>query len=76
MGDAGDESERQELTTVYIGEGKREKAIDELLEVLCREREWNDREAKEQLCKIFDSLGPTDEMAKAGRGKLSSMIFA
>jgi putative thioredoxin len=67
---------RQELATVYVGEGKMEEAIDELLEVFRRDRDWKDGAAKEQLFKIFDSLGPMDEVAKTGRRKLSSMIFA
>ena len=53
-----------------------QKAIDELLELFRRDCDWNNSAAKEQLFKIFDSLGPTDEVAKAGRRKLSSMIFA
>lgn len=71
-----DHEARQELATVYVGDGKMEEAINELLELFRRDREWNDAAAKEQLFKIFDSLGPMDEIAKTGRRKLSSMIFA
>lgn len=71
-----DHAARQELATVYVGDGKMDAAIDELLELFRRDRDWNDGAAKEQLFKIFDSLGPMDEMAKTGRRKLSSMIFA
>lgn len=71
-----DHEARKELATVYVGDGKMEQAIDELLELFRRDRDWNDGAAKEQLFKIFDSLGPMDEMAKTGRRKLSSMIFA
>ncbi len=71
-----DHAARQELATVYVGDGKMAEAIDELLELFRRDRDWNEGAAKEQLFKIFDSLGPMDEMAKTGRRKLSSMIFA
>lgn len=71
-----DHEARQELATVFVGEGKIEEAIDELLELFRRDRDWKEGAAKEQLFKIFDSLGPMDEMAKTGRRKLSSMIFA
>lgn len=71
-----DHAARQELATVYVGDGKMEEAINELLELFRRDREWNDGAAKEQLFKIFDSLGPQDEIGKTGRRKLSSMIFA
>jgi putative thioredoxin len=59
-----------------VGDGKMEEAINELLEIFRRDRDWNEGAAKEQLFKIFDSLGPVDEIAKIGRRKLSSMIFA
>ncbi|MEJ6710027.1 MAG: thioredoxin [Amylibacter sp.] len=71
-----DHEVRQELATVFVGEGKIEEAIDELLELFRRDRDWKDGATKEQLFKIFDSLGPMDEMAKTGRRKLSSLIFA
>ena len=71
-----DHEARQELATVFVGEGKVEEAIDELLDLFRRDRDWKEGAAKEQLFKIFDSLGPMDEMAKTGRRKLSSMIFA
>ena len=51
-------------------------AVDELLELFRRDREWNDGAAKDQLFKIFDALGPKDPVALTGRRKLSSMIFA
>jgi putative thioredoxin len=71
-----DHAARHELATVYIGDGKMEQAIDELLELFRRDSDWNNGAAKERLFKIFDSLGPVDETAKTGRRKLSSMIFA
>ena len=51
-------------------------AIDALLELFRRDREWNDGAAKAQLFKLFDSLGPKSEAAQKGRRRLSSMIFA
>lgn len=50
-------------------------AIDTLLDLFRRDREWNDAAAKIQLFKIFEALGPQDPVAQAGRRKLSSMIF-
>lgn len=51
-------------------------AIETLLDLFRRDRDWNDAAAKEQLFKIFDALGPQDPIAQSGRRKLSSMIFA
>ncbi|MBF9032926.1 thioredoxin [Rhodobacterales bacterium HKCCE2091] len=56
--------------------GKVEAAVDELLEIFRRDREWNEGAAKTQLFTIFDSLKPQDPVVLKGRRKLSSMIFA
>ena len=56
--------------------GQVEEAIDQLLELFRRDREWNDGAAKTQLFTIFDALKPTDPVAQKGRRRLSSMIFA
>ena len=67
---------RYDLAQALHGNGQIEEAVDELLEVFRRDREWNDAAAKTQLFTIFDALGPKDAVAQAGRRKLSSMIFA
>ncbi len=67
---------RLDLSIVLAGKGDDEAAIDALLELFRRDREWNDAAAKTQLFKLFDSLGPISELAQTGRRKLSSMIFA
>ncbi len=72
---ADDHQSRLDLAMALLGGDDAEAAINELLELFRRDREWNDAAAKEQLFKIFDSLGPLDALAKTGRRKLSSMIF-
>ena len=71
-----DPETRMELATALLGANDPEGAIDELLELFRRDREWNDAAAKTQLFKIFDSLGEKDPIALKGRRRLSSMIFA
>jgi len=56
--------------------GQTVQAVDELLELFRRDREWNDGAAKTQLFTIFDALKPNDPIVLNGRRKLSSMIFA
>ena len=51
-------------------------AIGELLEIIRRDREWNDEAARKQLIKIFDALGPTDPLVMESRRKLSSILFS
>ncbi|MFK7763532.1 MAG: tetratricopeptide repeat protein [Roseobacter sp.] len=53
-----------------------EGAVEELLELFRRDREWNDGAAKTQLFIVFDALKANDPVVLNGRRKLSSMIFA
>lgn len=74
--DPADHQARYDLAVALIAANDSAGAIDELLELFRRDREWNDGAAKEQLMKLFDTLGPKDPAAKSGRRRLSSMIFA
>ncbi len=56
--------------------GNVEEAVEQLLDLFRRDREWNDGAAKAQLFTIFDALKPNDPIAQKGRRRLSSMIFA
>lgn len=67
---------RFDLALALTAEGDEAGAIDTLLDLFRRDREWNDGAAKTQLFKIFDSLGPKNELVLKGRRRLSSMIFA
>ena len=71
-----DHQTRLDLAMAQIAAKDMEGAVDSLLEIFRRDREWNDGAAKEQLFKVFDMLGPKDELAQKGRRRLSSMIFA
>lgn len=67
---------RLDLAMALLGAEDPEAAIAELLDLFRRDRDWNESAAKEQLFKIFESLGAQDPIAQTGRRKLSSMIFA
>ena len=58
--DPADHQARLELAMAYFGAGRREQAIDELIEVIRRDREWNEQAARRQLLKLFEAMGPTD----------------
>ena len=47
-----------------------------LLELVRRDRAWNDEEARKQLLKLFEALGPTHPLTVSGRRRLSSLLFA
>ncbi|MCW3782315.1 thioredoxin [Defluviimonas salinarum] len=71
-----DHEARFDLAQALHAAGKVEGAVEELLELFRRDREWNDGAAKKQLFTIFEALKPTDPIVLKGRRKLSSMIFA
>ncbi|PCH94731.1 MAG: co-chaperone YbbN [Rhodobacteraceae bacterium] len=73
--DADDHQSRFDLAVAQLSADSPQDAIETLLELFKRDREWNDAAAKEQLFKIFDSLGPQDPIAQKGRRKLASMVF-
>jgi putative thioredoxin len=66
---------RFDLAVALAAKGEREAATDHLIEIVKRNREWNDDGARKQLLQFFEAWGPMDEMTKAGRRKLSAAIF-
>jgi putative thioredoxin len=67
---------RYDLAQALYAQGDGEAAVNHLLELFRRDREWNDGAARAQLFTIFEALKPNDPVALNGRRKLSSMIFA
>ena len=71
-----DHQARFDLALALLGAGQREQAAAELLEIVRRERKWNDEAARKQLVKLFEAWGPTDPLTIETRRRLSSMLFA
>ena len=71
-----DHEARFELATALFGGGDREPAIDALLTLFKRDREWNEQAARKQLIKFFEVMGPTDPLTVSSRRKLSAMMFS
>jgi putative thioredoxin len=74
--DPNDHQARFDLAAALYAEGRLEPAVDQLLDLVKRSREWNDQAARKQLLKLFDALGPTHPLTVAGRRRLSSLLFA
>ena len=74
--DPANHQARFDLAAALLAAGKTEEAVDQLLDLFRRDREWNDGAARTQLFTIFDALNPKDPIVLKGRRKLSSMIFA
>jgi len=67
---------RYDLALALYGAGKAEPALDALLEIVRKNRGWNEEAARKQIVKIFEALGPTDPLTLSGRRRLSSILFA
>lgn len=76
IADPSNHQARFDLAVALNAGGKVEEAVDELLDLFRRDREWNDGAARAQLFTIFDALKPQDPIVLKGRRRLSSMIFA
>lgn len=71
-----DHHARFDLATALIGTGDNARSIDELLEIIRRERDWNEEAARKQLLKLFEALGPTNPLTLSARRRLSSILFS
>ncbi|HZB37988.1 MAG TPA: thioredoxin [Beijerinckiaceae bacterium] len=71
-----DHQARFDLALALNARGQREEAVDQLVEIVRRDRNWNEDGARKQLVQLFEAWGPTDEMTLLGRRRLSSVLFA
>jgi putative thioredoxin len=71
-----DQQARFDLALALNGKGQRQDAVDNLLEIVKRDRKWNDDGARKQLVQFFEAWGPTDEATVNGRKRLSSILFS
>jgi putative thioredoxin len=74
--DPRDFQARFDLAVALNGKGRRQEAVDNLLEIVRRDRKWNDDGARKQLVQLFEAWGPTDEATVNGRKRLSSILFS
>jgi putative thioredoxin len=74
--DENDHAARLDLATALFLRGQVDAAIEHLLAVIRKDREWQDQAARKQLIKFFDALGPQHPATVSGRRKLSTVLFA
>ena len=67
---------RQDLALALFATGQQERAMDQLLESIRLDRDWNDGAARTQLLEFFKTLGPTNPNVVSARRKLSALLFA
>ena len=67
---------RFDLALALNARGNRRAALDHLIEIVRRDRKWNDDAARKQLLQFFEAWGVNDEATIDGRRRLSSLLFA
>lgn len=67
---------QHDYAVALAGADQREQALDILLDIVRRDRTWNEDGARRQLVQLFDAWGPTDPLTISGRRRLSSILFA
>ncbi len=71
-----DHQARFDLATALNAGGQRAEATTHLLEIVKRDRKWNDDGARKLLIQLFDAWGPTDDSTVDGRRRLSTILFS
>jgi putative thioredoxin len=71
-----DHQARFDLATALNAMGKRGEATAQLLEIVKRDRKWNDDGARKQLVQFFEAWGGADEATVEGRKRLSTILFS
>jgi putative thioredoxin len=74
--DPDDHEARYDLAMAHFAAGRREEAVDGLLDLVKRDRDWNEQAARKQLVKLFEAFGPTDKLTIQARRRLSSLLFS
>lgn len=73
--DPNDHQVRFDLGMALYGAGRAEEGLMELLEIVKRDRMWNEGAAKTQMLKIFEAIGLSDPVVLKVRKKLTTVLF-
>jgi putative thioredoxin len=74
--DPNDHQARFDLAGAYAGQGRHEEAASLLLDIIAADRTWNEEAARKQLLVVFEAAGHTSDVTRAGRRRLSSILFS
>ena len=71
-----DHQARYDLAIGLAAFGDKAEALEHLLELVRRDRKWNDEAGRKQLLQLFDAWGPNEPLVAEGRRRLSSLLFS
>jgi len=64
-----------ELSSILFVSGDKQRAVQLALDMVKKDKNWNEQAARKLLIKFLEALGPNSEIAKKGRKQLSSLLF-
>ena len=70
-----DHEARYELAGALMAAGERDRAADELLEIVRRDRDWNEGAARTRFLQLLEVVGLEDGWARDQRRRLSAILF-
>jgi putative thioredoxin len=73
--DPADHDARAALAALYAGNKRYGEAMDELLEITRKEKDWKEGEAKRQLLALFNLAADQPELVSEYRRKLASALY-
>ena len=73
---ADDHEARFEMAKALAGKGDFQAAVDQLLDLVARDRDWNEGAARAQLLTVFEAAGQMSDTTRQGRRRLSSILFS
>jgi putative thioredoxin len=71
-----DQQARFDLAVALAARGQKTEAVEHLLDLVRRDRNWNDQAARKQLVQLFEAWGAKDPATIDGRRRLSSLLFS
>jgi putative thioredoxin len=71
-----DQQARFDLAVALAAHGQKAQAVEHLLELVKRDRNWNEQAARKQLLQLFEAWGAKDSATIDGRRRLSSLLFS
>jgi putative thioredoxin len=73
--DPDDHAARFAIAQARLASGDRDSAADALLEIIARDKEWNDGAARQRFLQLLEAAGLEDPWARAQRRRLSALLF-
>jgi putative thioredoxin len=70
-----DHEARFAIAQAKMAAGDRDAAADELLEIIARDRDWNDGAARARFLQMLEAAGFEDPWGRAQRRRLSALLF-